>query len=213
MATVINKEKLNLGEEKPLILLNLSLPFVQGDSPVSKSVTAYSDALKNGILSFANKKLLVKAKKESAEEAFKPYGVVLQTVISYETEKVLSLYTDGVITASGARRVYRIARLWHKEKGTILPFNSLFNKAKRLLPLLTSAADEYSQTTPLYADAEKQIKSRFRTEQFYLCPKGAVFYFQAGELTKGEKPVPLYIDREELSPFMTEEAKLLLCDG
>lgn len=202
---VINTEKLSLGEEKPLVLLNFSLPEAQG----LKGVSAYAAALKEGALSYANKKLLPKANKESAGEGFKPYGVVLQTVISYETEKLLSLYTDALITLSGTRRIHRMSRLWHKETGVLLPFNSLFKKqsVKSILPLLVSAAADYAESTPLYADGEKQIKSCFNKEQFYLCPKGIAFYYQAGELTNKEKPVPLYIDKEALAPFFTDKAK------
>ena len=210
-AVYTKTEKSTIGEDTPLVLLNLCLPQVRTEdkSPFTKAFGAYYKALSPGFMQFCEGDLKREAKNAASGEGFKPYGAVLTTVIAMENQSLVSLYVDASIAMGDRKRTHRLSQLWHKDTGTLIKANRLFEKGavKKLLPLLRDCAEEYMAKTgtPLYSDWESLIKKRFERERFYLSPKGASFYYQAGELNAGPKPVPLHLPVDGLLPLLKPE--------
>lgn len=204
----IKDEKLSLGGDKPRVLARLNLPLVceNAKAPFAKSFTAYYNAMREGFLQYLEGTLVKSADASAGDEGFKPYGAVLSCTLGLETEAVVSLYTDVAISMGDKKRVHRGAALWDKAMGVLLKPTQVFEKGgtKKLCPLLASAAETYSEKTnsPLYSDYEKQLKKHFSPNNFYLSPKGVVFFYQAGVISSLQKPLPLHLPMEEVRPFL-----------
>lgn len=213
----IQDERLSLGGDPPRVLARFSLPYVRENAkaPFAKSFTAYYTAMREGFLQYLEGSLVKKAEAEAAE-GFKPYGGVLSSSLGLETAGLLSLYTDAVVSMGGEKRIRRKAELWHKDRGVLLDTRAVFENgsAKKLYPLLGESALRYSEknNSPLYSDYQKQLKKHFSPQNFYLSPKGAVFFYQSGTVSPLQKPLPLHLTMEEIKPCLKGEL-LKLCEG
>lgn len=203
---ILESEKLSIGGDPPKVLARLCTPCVTKNAPptFAKSFTAYYKAMAEGFRAYLEGKLAPMA--ESKGET-RPYGAVLNTVISLEGENILSLYTDAVLTMGEEKHCHRTAKLWSKDRGVLIKPGRFFVKGavKKLLPLLGEAVGGLRETPPLYADWEKQLKKHFSPHNFYLCPKGIAFFYQGGRLCPLQKPFPLFLPMEAVKPYVNPD--------
>lgn len=201
------------------VRLSLTMPCLQGKgkTPFTKAFNAYYQGISTGFTQFAGGALLKAATAAKTEEGFKPYGAVLKAVPCFENQTVAALYVDAAVTTGGTRRIHRISQLWHKGNGSLISFGAVFEKgaARGMLPLIlkSAAARGESAAVPLYADWELRARKEFNKRQFYITPRGLVFFYQGGVLSNRPDVFPVHISIDAATPFIKQDTAAILWQG
>ena len=187
--------------------IKLTLPRLNEDGcALGKTFSAYYGNLKRGFDKYVNAFLAPSAAKRQGA----PYGASVNTVLCRETDRLLSLYTDVLLSDGKGTRQGRRAVLWDKSTGNVIDPKNLFVKGakKRIISLLQEELQLKSEKSavPLYGDALSKLKSQFKWENFYLSPDSVIFFCEGNVLCQGYAPYPVPLSHKKLEELFTVES-------
>lgn len=202
---ILETERYAVGDGDAFI--KLTLPRLNEDGcALEKNFSSYYGNLKRGFDKYVNAFLAPSAAKRQGA----PYGASVNTVLCCETDRLLSLYTDVLLSDGKGTRQGRRAVLWDKSTGNVIDPKNLFVKGakKRIISLLQEELQLKSEKSavPLYGDALSKLKSQFKWENFYLSPDSVIFFCEGNVLCQGYVPYPIPVSYKRLEEFFTIEA-------
>ncbi|MGI6745558.1 MAG: hypothetical protein BWY46_01619 [Firmicutes bacterium ADurb.Bin300] len=128
---------------------------------------------------------------------FRTFSAVLNYTITYNSDKLLSLYGDRYEYTGGAHgSTKRISDTWNLTKGRLLPLSSFFplrpNYQEYIINQIIEQANADMQENPyIYFDNYQElIKENFNPQNYYLTGEGIVIYFQQYEIAPYATGIP-----------------------
>ncbi len=113
-----------------------------------KAIEAFYTKSDRDFQQSCEKLLLPRAKRDSADERFKPFGAVRRLTIACDTPELLSVVCDVSVYDGRRRDVTRHSESWDRTNGVLLAFSDVFVKGaeKPLLALLREQAVEMQES-------------------------------------------------------------------
>jgi len=137
--------------------------------------------------SYASGKLAVKAERSVARGS-KPFGAVMNCSVAFCDESYVSVIVD-LSGFNGTDSVgQRVSQTWSIDKMSTVPYSHFFKSDFTSKAFIKDKIVELARvhmSDPAfgyYGDCEKLIRKNFSTENFYLVPNGAAFYYDEGTL-------------------------------
>lgn len=158
------------------------------------------DINKIGIVKFNdyNKKLALDLKNRSENELYKEaielykynkengypimvYEVYRNFEITYNNQRIISLYIDEYIFSGGAHgNTTRTSQVWNLLKGIMIPLEKFYpNNPYFMIEILKQINEQISKEPEIYFEnACSLVLDTFNPKSFYLIPNAIVIYFQ-----------------------------------
>ena len=148
------------------------------------------------------KLLLPRAKRDSADERFKPFGAVRRLTIACDTPELLSVVCDVSVYDGRRRDVTRHSESWDRTNGVLLAFSDVFVKGaeKPLLALLREQAVEMQESGKRshYSNYAPLLRRHFSKNAFFFTPEAVGFFYQPNTLGISDKPFVYLLPRGTL---------------
>lgn len=168
--------------DPPLVCAAAELPYWEGRGGrrFNRYYRAYGRAFTRYV-----EKVLVPETESEARWAAENGGCVpgweaeLRTVITLDTPRVVSLYTDTVETGGGRRRVLRRGDTWEKDGAAPMTAGDFFPPHTPWRRMILSAAAEQIRRNEAayYPDWPHRLRRSFHSRAFYLGEEGLWVYF------------------------------------
>lgn len=188
-------------DDLPLLTARLRLPRWdgQGGRRFDRYYTAYARAF----FSYCQRLLLPRAREELAlaQEtggAIPAWRIALDTVVTLQTERFVSLYTDTAEQTDGRRLVVRRGDTWDLSENAPLTLGSLFPSPVSLRRHLLAAVTgqilrRQEQGVALYRpDWRRAIRAAFSADHFYLTPEHLCLFYQMYAIAPAAEGVPVF---------------------
>lgn len=148
------------------------------------------------------KLLLPRAKRDCADERFKPFGAVRRLTLACDTPELLSVVCDVSVYDGRRRDVTRHSESWDRTNGVLLAFSDVFVKGaeKPLLALLREQAVEMQESGKRshYSNYETLLRRHFSKNAFFFTPEAVGFFYQPNTLGISDKPFVYLLPRGTL---------------
>lgn len=160
--------------ESSMVCAAAELPCWEGDGGrrFNRYYRAYGRAFAHYV-----KRVLVPEAEGSGDAS--PREAELRTVITLDTPRVVSLYTDTVETGGGRRRVLRRGDTWEKDSDTPMVMGDFFPPHAPWRRMLLSAVSEQirQNEAAYFPDWPQRLRRSFHSRAFYLGEEGLWVYF------------------------------------
>ena len=199
-----------------MLTMSLSLPEpTSTDTSTARRIKHYYKAQKDAYFHYCQHVLLPQASSalhtctESAIP-FQPMSATMHYVITYQSERHLSLYTQSKDGTPQQKNILRHADTWDLSTGYPTPITSFFPPKFRYRHQLVTIASKQ------IADLEAQgvakfhpnlklatLHRKFNPRNFYITPEGVVCFYQMYTIAPAVEQIPVF-----LVPFDQEHATL-----
>ena len=167
-----------------------------------KAIEAFYTKSDRDFQQSCEKLLLPRAKRDSADERFKPFGAVRRLTIACDTPELLSVVCDVSVYDGRRRDVTRHSESWDRTNGVLLAFSDVFVKGaeKPLLALLREQAVEMQESGKRshYSNYETLRRRHFSKTAFFFTPEAVGFFYQPNTLGISDKPFVYLLPRGTL---------------
>ena len=167
-----------------------------------KAIEAFYTKSDRDFQQSCEKLLLPRAKRDSADERFKPFGAVRRLTIACDTPELLSVVCDVSVYDGRRRDVTRHSESWDRTNGVLLAFSDVFVKGaeKPLLALLREQAVEMQESGKRshYSNYETLLRRNFSKNAFFFTPEAVGFFYQPNTLGISDKPFVYLLPRGTL---------------
>lgn len=167
-----------------------------------KAIEAFYTKSDRDFQQSCEKLLLPRAKRDSADERFKPFGAVRRLTIACDTPELLSVVCDVSVYDGRRRDVTRHSESWDRTNGVLLAFSDVFVKGaeKPLLALLREQAVEMQESDKRshYSNYETLLRRHFSKNAFFFTPEAVGFFYQPNTLGISDKPFVYLLPRGTL---------------
>ena len=167
-----------------------------------KAIEAFYTKSDRDFQQSCEKLLLPRAKRDSADERFKPFGAVRRLTIACDTPELLSVVCDVSVYDGRRRDVTRHSESWDRTNGVLLAFSDIFVKGaeKPLLALLREQAVEMQENGKRthYSKYETLLRRHFSKNAFFFTPEAVGFFYQPNTLGISDKPFVYLLPRGTL---------------
>ena len=167
-----------------------------------KAIEAFYTKSDRDFQQSCEKLLLPRAKRDSADERFKPFGAVRRLTIACDTPELLSVVCDVSVYDGRRRDVTRHSESWDRTNGVLLAFSDVFVKGaeKPLLALLREQAVEMQESGKRshYSNYETLLRQHFSKNAFFFTPEAVGFFYQPNTLGISDKPFVYLLPRGTL---------------
>lgn len=167
-----------------------------------KAIEAFYTKSDRDFQQSCEKLLLPRAKRDSADERFKPFGAVRRLTIACDTPELLSVVCDVSVYDGRRRDVTRHSESWDRTNGVLLAFSDVFVKGaeKPLLALLREQAVEMQESGKRshYSNYETLRRRHFSKNAFFFTPEAVGFFYQPNTLGISDKPFVYLLPRGTL---------------
>ena len=167
-----------------------------------KAIEAFYTKSDRDFQQSCEKLLLPRAKRDSADERFKPFGAVRRLTIACDTPELLSVVCDVSVYDGRRRDVTRHSESWDRTNGVLPAFSDVFVKGaeKPLLALLREQAVEMQESGKRsnYSNYETLLRRHFSKNAFFFTPEAVGFFYQPNTLGISDKPFVYLLPRGTL---------------
>lgn len=188
-------------DDLPLLTARLRLP--RWDGTGGKRFDRFYAAYGRAFFSYCQTVLLPQARAalELARQnggALPEWEIALDTVVTLQREKLISLYTDTVERCGGRRLVLRRSETWDLSDGSPVPLSRLFpGDARWRGKLLRAAAgqirQQQEQGTALYhPDWQRRLRTAFSADRFYLTEHALCLFYQMYAIAPAMEGIPVF---------------------
>ncbi len=201
-------------EDLPVLYAEARLPHWMGSG--GKHFNRYYLACERTFERYCAQELYPKAA-EACRQAVERSGALpqwhaeLRPCITWESDDLLSLYTDTIETDGTHRTVLRRGDTWDLRSGLPAALCDFFPAhtpwRRRLLTLAAQEIEaQEAQGIALYhADWRSKLRSAFHSHHFYLTEKGLCFFYQMHTIAPAAEGTPTFCMPydTQLGPFST----------
>ena len=200
-------------DDFPLLTASANLPQLDGRG--SHRFQRYYAACATAFERWCRYQILPQAQLlyRHAQETATPipqWHATLQTVVTCHTDRMLSLYTETVLSGAPQRTVLRRADTWDLRHGLPMTITEFFppHTSWRAFLLREAAQQIRQQETQGIAAYDpqwsKKLRRHFHPQRFYLTPDGLCFFFPMGSIAPLVEGIPTFFlpYHEENGPFL-----------
>ncbi len=131
---------------------------------------------------------------------FSPYELIYTFTTTYNSNTMLSLFSDQYIYAGGAHgSTIRTSQNWNMNNGLQISLSSLFhNDCSYIILILKEIFHQIEKqvengTNSFFEDYAKLAVENFKLEQFYLTDDGVVIFYQQYDIAPYSSGIPTFI--------------------
>lgn len=123
------------------------------------------------------------------------FEVILETNITYNTDKILSLYQDQYTFTGGAHgSTIRTSQNWNLVTGRQIQLYQLYNNAYFLLEILRKINLQIANEKENYFDNYCElVLENFNPNQYYITEKGINIFFQQYDIAPYSSGIPVFL--------------------
>jgi hypothetical protein len=188
-------------EEVPLLTAAAQLPHWdgRGGRPFNRYYRSYSRAF----LHYCREELFPQVRQQyrQARESGGPlprWQVTLDTAVTLETPRLLSLYTDSIERGGPQRAVLRRGDTWDLRWGCPMALPEFFPARSGWRRRLAEAAaaqiqqEEAQGISLYYPDWPRRLRRAFSPRNFYLTEEGLCFFYQMYAIAPAAEGIPTF---------------------
>lgn len=204
------KKALDDKDGKTLVIVNITYPcYIAGEGGETentfvKRFNAHFEKLAQAFCTFAETKQKSAAAAFCAGEGARPFGCVMNCIVSFEDETLVSVTVDVTVHSGNKTEKKRLAQNWDKKSGVLCSFYDLFGKTEKkyIIKALCEDVEKRMErkVDMFYSDYKKRIEKYFNKNSFCVTPSGYGFIFPSGALNEKNSPVTLVLKKELFSP-------------
>ena len=205
------KKQLSVKEE-PIAVININYPFFsekkeKQNNFVSKINKFYKHTAEK-YADYVVRKYPSKALRVFNENGRIKLSFLMSFAVSYNTEDILSIFTDLSYFDGHTKKSVRFSQNWSCEHSAMLPPSFYFDTGKKSKKYLTSvisgiaSENMKNRSFNYYADFEKLIRSGFDFDNFYFVPNGAAFFYNQGFLSEESELCVFVVSKEKMNTVL-----------
>ncbi len=187
-------------EGRTLLKINIDYPFCEEESKFAVTFNTFYGGLAERFCRYGEKRAASFAKRGT--DSLCPDGEIFRSIVSYNTEKAVSVLSDVTHFKSGRSERVRFSAVWDPSDGSLLPYSHFLpaigvknrrEMRKKVGDALWKMLDTDPDAFGLTEDGVKKYAYTQRPQNCFLTPAGVAFWYDIGTVSKADDLYPTVV--------------------